>query len=232
LGDKEEHTMHSILSLSRWSVLVLAVAGASCATTHSEFTPTERVEGTTVEGMREAFYDLATGPTPSEAKIFSHGADLINTDQGKAVAIAVGITIDNGSNEPVDIAPEQFMLESVQTSKVDVPPNIHAYTITGQRSVQPHQTGTAVATFLVPGVKSTSWVKAFRVRWSVRTQGRLYTEFTPFVQEAEIAYVPVYGYYYPYFPADYPFYAPYYYPYSHITVVHQYPRRIVVHGHH
>lgn len=224
--------MHSILSLSRAAVVVLAAACASCATTHSEFTPTERVEGTTVEGMSEAFYDLATGAQPSEAKIFSHGADLINTDRGKAVAVTVGITIDNGSEEPIEIAPDHLMLESVQASKVDVRPNLHAYSVTGDRSIQPHQTGTALATFIIPGVRSTSWVKAFRVRWSVRTQGRLFTEFTPFVQQVETAYVPVYGYYYPYFPADYPFYAPYYYPYSHVRVVHQYPRRVVVRGYH
>jgi hypothetical protein len=207
-----------------------AIAGGACATTHAEFKPTERVEGTTVQGFEEAFYDLDTAAATSEAKVWSSGADLVKTERGPAMAITVGITIDNGGSEPIEVVADQLRLESVQAT-VAVAPDLRATSVSGDLVIQPQTSGTVQARFLLPGIRRVDQVQAFRLRWTVTTDGREYTEFTPFVQQGDVAYVPVYAYYYPYAPFDHPFYHPYWYPRTRVIVVRPYPRHVVVRGH-
>jgi hypothetical protein len=191
-----------------------------------------------MEGFKEAFYDLATpGVSRSEVKVWSSGADSMQTAQGERTAIRVGLTVANGGREPLEVASDQLRLESVQ-ARTAQRPNLSAQTVTGDTTVQPGSSGTTVATFLLPRGISPRHVRAFRVKWSMRSEGQEFTEFTPFValvaQRLEYAYVPVDGYYYPYWPWTYPFYDPFYVGRVHvrprIVIVAPSPCRVVVPG--
>jgi Tfp pilus assembly protein PilX len=81
---------------------------------HTECTPTERVQGRTVEGFAEAFYDLSTAGTPSEVKIWSRGAE--RNPRGSGSIVTIGLTIDNGGREPIELVADHLRLESVQAA--------------------------------------------------------------------------------------------------------------------
>jgi hypothetical protein len=220
-------------------LLVALTAGAAisaCATPHADFRPTERVRGYTMEGFEEAFYDLPTaGVSNSEVKVWSDGAEPTRTAEGVRTGIRVGFTIDNGGREPIEVASEALRLESLQAAAA-LPRDLPAESVTGDTTVQPGTSGTAEALFLLPRGVAPRDVQAFRVKWSVRSEGQEFTEFTPFVQDRpEYAYVPVYGYYYPYWPWSYPFYDPFFVGRVQVrprmVIVAPYPRRVIVRGH-
>lgn len=217
-----------------WMVVLLAASG--CAATEQAFQPTEHVEGRTVEGYREAFYELdAGGARYGEVKVWSSGAHRVSTAEGHRTAVDVGFTIDNTGDKPIRLALDRVRLESYQ-AKEPQQSDIQALLAAGNLAVAPDATGTVEVTFELPEGIGVSDVQAFRVKWTTESDGRSFTEYTPFIQQNEYAYVPVWGYYYPYSPWSYPWYAPYYggwygYP-ARVTVVRPYPRRVVVHGHH
>lgn len=207
-----------------WALLI-GIASACGA--HTEFTPTERVQGRTVEGFAAAFYDLSTAGTPSEVKVWSGGA--MRNPHGDGTLVTIGLTIDNGGREPIELATGQLRLESVQAN-TSIRADLAPAAIRGNTLVQPQTTSTIEADFAIPSMRPDQ-IQAFRVKWTARTDGKDYTEFTPFVQRETAAVVPVYGYYYPYAPWDWPFYDPYFYPRARVVIVQPYPRHVVVQGH-
>lgn len=215
----------------------IAVAATSCATTNTvkPFEPTERVHGRNIQGYREAFYDLdAAGTKFGEAKVWSTGAFGISTPGGQRTIVRVGFTLDNTTKEPMQLNLGALRVESYQAKspeRADIPATL----VSGDPIVPAGSSGTALVRFVLPRGVTVHAVNAFRIKWSVKAQGRDFTEYTPFVQRPQqYAYVPVSGYYNPYYPWDYPYYSPFwdwgYYP-SSVVIVNPYPRRVVIHGH-
>lgn len=214
------------------SIAALAAGLAACGSRQQAFSPTERVEGHTVEGYREAFYDLAIpGSRNSEVKVWSPGAFNVKTEQGNVTIVRVGFTIDNLASQPVQLDVERVRLESIQ-AKANLRVNLPATLVAGNPTVAPGTSGSAEVEFALPSGIKPDDVKAFRIKWSTRTDGRRYTEFTPFAQQPEYAYIPVSAYYNPYYPWDYPYYDPFYYDYapSRVIIVRPYPRHVIIRG--
>lgn len=215
------------------SMAALTASLAACGSRQQAFEPTERVQGHTVEGYREAFYDLAIpGSTNSEVKVWSPGAFNVKTPQGNVTIIRVGFTIDNTGKQPVQLDVSKVRLESIQANGTSQRANLPATLVSGNPTVSPGQSGSAEVEFTLPSGIKPDDVKAFRVRWTTRSNGRHYTEFTPFAQQPEYAYIPVSAYYNPYYPWDYPFYDPFYYDYapSRVVIVRPYPRHVLIRG--
>lgn len=223
--------------IARWLAIV-AVAGAGCtgaAQEASAFHPTERVEGRTMEGYKEASYDLtAQGTRRGEIEVWSPGARQMNTPSGSRAVVRVGFTLDDVGQVPLDLDVSNIRLESFQAKtarKADLP----AVLVSGKTAVAAGTSENAEVQFELPPDVHVSDISAFRIKWSVRSGDEAYTEFTPFAQEKtrEYAYIPVTSYYYPYYPWDYPFYDPFYYDFGppRVVIVNPYPRRVRVHGH-
>lgn len=214
--------------------LLLAATVYGCAASHASFRPTERVEGRTVEGFREAFYDLSiANERNAELKIWSRGAFLVDTATGKRTVIRVGFTIDNGGEVPIQLEVDSVRLESLQTDEPQQE-DLSGRLVVGEAVVAPGTSGDTEVEFTLPATIRPADVKAFRIKWSARAAGKTFTEFTPFVQHSErYAYIPVYAYYYPYHPWHHPFYTPFYYRYPgrQVIIVQPYPRRMIVRGH-
>jgi len=205
---------------------VIAATVLGCGPSSQSFSPTERVEGRTVEGLKEAFYDLGTAERRlGTVKVWSRGAHPL--DGG--TVIHVGFTVDNGGAEPIVFQTAETRLDSVQTDRAtltDIAP-----TGDGPVTIEPATSADIELTFALPRGIEPSDVRAFRVQWTTTSaDGESYVEFTPFVQDPDTAYVPVYAYYNPYFPRDYPYYYPYWRPNVRVVIVKPYPRRVIVHG--
>jgi len=208
---------------------MLALVAASCGAGAAEFRPTENVTGRTVEGYKEASYDLETADRQiGEVVVWSAGAYPVAHSRGSQTVVDVGFRIDDGGDTPITLDASDVQLESVQTARqtlADVP----ASGPPGSITVGPRSSREIGLTFALPPGIAPSDVRAFRVRWTTAAGSERYTEFTPFVQQREhTAYIPVDGYYYPYYP--YAFYDPFWGPRVHVNLVAPYPRRVIVHG--
>lgn len=213
----------------------LALALVSTATCgagpeHESFVPLERPHGQTLEGYTEAVYDLSGEDGRfGEAKVWSRGAYL--DPEGQDTLLHVGLDFENGGPNTIFLNPARVRLESVQTSDQvlrDVPP-IEPREIS---TIPPESTGRVELLFALARPIRPAEVQAFRVAWSVRSNGQRFSEFTPFARsEPATYYVPVRAYYYPYYPAYYPFYDPLWGPRRDVVIVpRHYPRRIIVRG--
>jgi hypothetical protein len=220
--------------MKRWRFvpcLAVIVAAAGCASSRQYYQPTEAAGGTTMEGYQVASYDL-TGPQGAlgEAKLYSPGAQYGESPTGKQTVIDVAVEVENTGSVPASIDGRDIILESVQLKK-GMLKDVRPTDTSGDRTIPPDQVGTLHAYYVLPEGISPGDVKAFRVRWSVRADGLRYTEFTPFAQTPEYAYayVPSFGYYYPFLPPSYSFYDPFYYPGGYaLDVVEPPSRRIEI----
>jgi hypothetical protein len=195
------------------------------------FSPLERNQGKTVEGYDEALYDLSDDRGQfGQVKLWSRGAYTIGTQKETVTAIHIGFELENSGDRALWLEPAGVRLESVQTrtrTLRDIPATFPG----GQLTVAPGATGKVEAQFALPAGTWPDDVRAFRVAWTVRTNGDRYSEFTPFAQSApRRVYVPVRAYYDPYYPYTYPLYDPFYSPHWRVVIVKPYPRRVIVHG--
>ncbi|HEX3478206.1 MAG TPA: hypothetical protein VHT91_24460, partial [Kofleriaceae bacterium] len=90
-------------------VLLIGIAAACGA--HTEFTPVEHVQGSTVSGLSDASYDLATAGMPSEVRVWSPGAE--RNPHGTGSIVTVNLTVNNASPDPIELVADQLRLESV-----------------------------------------------------------------------------------------------------------------------
>jgi hypothetical protein len=213
--------------------MVIGLGFISCAAERQSFKPTEKVGGETVEGFKEAFYDLGSdSKRVGEVKVWSRGAYLDKRAGMDVTVIHLGFTIENKGDTPIEFNVDDVELESVQT-KVGNYEHVAVMDHMGPTAVAPKSSETIELTFALPKKVTPDEILAFRTRWTTKAEGAEYTEFTPFVQQQQqrYAYVPVYGYYYPYYPFDYPYYGPFYYPRARVIIVRPYPRRVIVRSH-
>jgi hypothetical protein len=210
----------------------LIAAATSCAAnndSHATFAPLERAEGRTLEGYAEAIYDLqAVSGRFGEAKIWSRGA-YIAENTGETL-VHVGFDLENSGATPITLDPASVRLESVQIDDEvlrDIPVSVPTNIIT----IGPDSAGRAELVFSLPTGFSPADIRAFRVAWTVRANGEVFSEFTPFARTAPATYyVPVHAYYYPYYSRYLPYYDPLWGPRRRVVIVKRYPRRVVVHG--
>jgi hypothetical protein len=209
------------------SALAVGLTGISCVPMHEEFGPTEHVEGQTVEGYKEAIYDLATGDRRlGKVKVWSRGAYSASVNGKSQTVIHVGFTVDNGGDMPISLEVPEVQLESVQTVHGTIK-NLPATSVAGNPTIEPRTSRNVEVSFVLPRGAYPTDVRAFRMRWTVSADGETFTEWTPFVeQEPAYAYIPVNGYYYPYSPL--PYYDPFFFPSSRLQIVNPYPRLMVV----
>lgn len=228
----------SLIVPSIVSSAACAALSAACAAQPEYFRPTERAEGETAEGFAEAIYDITVPPeaTPGtsarlsprllgETKVWSRGAYRAHTGGQERTIIEIGFEVENHSDAAMTL--DALRLESVQTRR-GIYSELGPVETTGTQTILPRTVGQARVHFVLPPAISPRDVDAFRVGWSLRTNGELYSQFTPFAQdETRYAYVPTYGYFYPYYPLDYPFYYPYPLHHRHRVVIVRTPRHHV-----
>ena len=205
----------------------LMLGAISACATHRAFGPTEHVKGRTIEGYKEAFYDLAHGGRRiGEVKVWSRGAFAQKANGEKGTDVHIGLEIEaNGDKElELDLPSIRLLWEEGEAER-EVGVTAHS----GSTKVAAHSRGSTEMTFRFPPGVGVTDIKAFRLVWSVLTGDERYTEFTPFVpQRNEPAYIPVYGYYYPYFGYGWPYYDPWFYDGASVVIVRPYPRRLIV----
>lgn len=214
-------------------VAVIGTGLAGCAPSQQSFKPAEKVGGETVEGFKEAFYDLALDDRRiGEVKVWSSGASVVKREGREMTLIRLGFTIENKGDVPIELDPANVELESVQT-KDGTYENLKPIRRAEPIVVEPRTSRDVELAFALPTKITPDEILAFRAKWTTNANGMQYTEFTPFVQQPKqrYAYVPVHGYYYPYYPFDYPYYGPYWYPHGRVVIVQPYPRRVIVRGH-
>jgi hypothetical protein len=202
---------------------LLVLGLAACGSGAQSFQPTENVEGTTIEGLSAASYDLAgaVGPVGS-VKVWSRGA----RDEGGQTLLHVGFTIENGGDDAIVFQRDATTLDAVYAAEGNFGGVYPSYA-GGDVVVPPRSTQDVEMTFAMPPGFAATDVSAFRVRWSTATGGHSYTEFTPFVARHDDAYVPVYAYYDPY---GYPYYDPFWHRHRRVIVIREPARRVIVHG--
>lgn len=211
---------------------IIITAATSCAAnngSHATFAPLERAEGRTLEGYAEAIYDLqAVSGRFGEAKVWSRGAYI--AENTGATLLHVGFDLENSGATPITLDPASVRLESVQTANEvlrDIPVSEPATSVT----VAADSAGRAELIFSLPAGFSPVDILAFRVAWSVRANGEVFSEFTPFARTTPATYyVPVNAYYHPYYPYYLPYYDPLWGPRRRVVIVKRYPRRVVVRG--
>lgn len=221
-------------TMTQRSLLLPAfLLAASCAPTHRAFRPTEHVEGETIEGYKEAFYDLtAGGDRVGVVKVWSRGAFRKERGGTTATDLHVGFDIEALGDRDLRLDPSEVELETVWLKERTLK-NISKPEHSGSLVAPANRTTTAELTFTLPPPVKVTDVGAFRVHWAVNANGRKFVEFTPFVQQKRTyAYVPVFAYYNPYCVPGWPCFAsPLYYGWP-VVIVRHYPRRIVVFGRH
>lgn len=197
-------------------VLISALLLGGCGASRQYFQPTERVRGTTLQGYPEAIYELV-GPSGQfgEAKVWSRGA---YRGPNKTTVVHASIEIHNTSAAPIQLRSADVRLDPVRTDDGVLteikPAEARDYEIPpgAIRELRFH--------FVLPAGTSPGEVSAFRLRWSVTSAGRSYSQHTPFVEEYRrygyYGYGPPYPYHYFCDPFDpFCFYrGPYYYPYG------------------
>lgn len=218
------------------SALVAGTVLTSCGAAEeaAPFAPTERVQGRTYEGYQEAIYDLSDSRgTFGANKVWSKGAYVAKLPEGKQTVIQVGFDLSNGADTPLTLVADQVRLESVQTRE-RVLTDLRPMAPSAPTTIAPNSTGRVEMVFPLPPGYRPDDVLAFRVAWTIDSNGQRFSEFTPFARSApSLFYVPVDAYYYPYYPYSVRFYDPFWSPDMHVVIVkHHYPRRVIVHGHH
>jgi hypothetical protein len=179
-----------------------------CAASRQYFQPTERVHGVTVQGYREAIYDLL-GPRGrfGEAKLWSRGA---YRGPQKRTVVHLAIEIQNTGSDALELRSAEVRLAPVRTDERVIDELSPAETEV--LAIPPGAIVLARLHFVLPEGTSPGEVVAFRAHWNVRGPTYGYSQYTPFMEQYR-----GYGYRYHYYycdPID-PFcYYPYHYPYG------------------
>ncbi|HEX7480629.1 MAG TPA: hypothetical protein VF331_22705 [Polyangiales bacterium] len=178
---------------------------AACASGPRYFEPTEHVRGRTVQGFKEAVYELADpGGKFGEVKIWSYGA---HHDKRRGTRIRIVFEFHNTSGIDLGIDAAQLRLDALRS---EVPFTDLAPSEMHDVIVEPGHFQALGYTFVLPANVAPSDLQAFRVRWTVYHGAWNYSQQTPFVQEFRYAaspvyYGPAYGYSsdcWPYGPFD------------------------------
>jgi hypothetical protein len=170
------------------------------------FAPTEHATAVTRKGQVAAEYEvMAHGRIAGETKVWSRGAfeqEEAPNDKEQTY-IHVAFMLESTDNAPLVLELDKVALESVAAG--DRRFTVSAPTYVKGQSVSPGGGETQVDLYfpMPPDVKPQQ-LDAFRVRWSVVSDGERYEQRTPFV-EYQTPYAGNY-YYYPYY--DPYFYAP------------------------
>jgi hypothetical protein len=214
-------------------LLIFTLLLGGCAARWQYFQPTEHVHGTTLQGFKEAIYELH-GPQGrfGEAKVWSRGA---YRGPGGRTVIHLGIELHNTSGVTLELYAADVRLDRVRTAGgvlTEVAP-----AETGSYVAQPTAIVEARFHFVLPAGTSPGDVTAFRARWRVLSAGQSYQQYTPFAEQYRGYWVgPPYSYYryycdpfdpYCFYPGPY-YYHPYGgYGYRQTIIVHPESRTIV-----
>jgi hypothetical protein len=174
------------------TVLVSVLFGG-CA--RRDFVPTEKVEAASPDGFAAAEYDLSTKDGDlGTARVWSSGAAEVDRQGGEETVLHVGFEVENASDEPLRLPAEGVRLESVRLDD-GVLEGIPVTRIDGPQVIAAHESARIHASFVMPAGVEPEDMDDFRVRWELRSNGTVHTEWTPFVDSA-YAYSPMYDPYY------------------------------------
>lgn len=172
----------------------------SCTGNRREpFTPTERATGLSRTRQVQAEYEvLANGHVAGEAKVWSKGAfreKQPNDREGTLLHVA--FTLESTEEAPLVLEVDNVELETVETNdrviKVADPSYVQGSAVSrGGDEAEVH------LYFRMPADLKPQELDAFRVRWSVVSEGERYEQQTPFLEYETSSYA-----YYPYY--SYPF---------------------------
>jgi hypothetical protein len=188
-----------------FGLALLALCG--CAASRQYFQPTERVHGVTVQGYREAIYELM-GPHGrfGEAKLWSRGG--YRGPHGRTV-IHLAIEVHNTSSDVLELRSAEVKLDPVRTEHGQLAALAPAET--DVHVIPPGAIVQARLHFVLADGTAPGEVVAFRAHWNVRATTYGYSQYTPFMEQNRGYYS--YRNYYYCDPID-PFcYYPYRYPY-------------------
>ena len=98
--------------------ILAAIAVTSCAAGQQQFEPTERVQGSTLEGDNVSIYPLAvaTGQV-GDANVWSSGADKT---EGGGTVVRIGIDVHNTGSAPIYLRPDAQVLLRVRNGELDL----------------------------------------------------------------------------------------------------------------
>lgn len=179
------------------TILLTALAGVLCAgCARRDFVPTEKVEAASAEGFAAAEYDLSTKDGDlGNARVWSSGAEEVDRPGGgEETVLHVGFEVENTSDAPLRLPADGVRLESVRLDD-GVLEGIPVTRIDGPEVIAPHESARIHASFAMPAGIEPEDMDDFRVRWELRSNGTVHTEWTPFVDSA-YAYAPMYDPYY------------------------------------
>jgi hypothetical protein len=209
--------MSSITKKGWWgrlaAALVAVVFSTSCVSRQA-FVPTERLTAFSPEGFLAAEYDLQTRRGDlGQVRIWSHGANYVRFRGQRRTLVHIGLEIQNESDQYLVIDEERLALDSA-TVDGTMYENIPAASIRGETVIAPGSEATLDVHFaMTPGIYPTD-VSAFRLGWSLRENGAVYVQRTPFIAPP-IGWGP--DYYHT------PFYDPFYFGFG------TWPRGMIMH---
>jgi hypothetical protein len=160
-------------------LLATVLLFAGCAT-HRNFAPRENRNGTGPGGDPAAVYQLGGQPPVGELRIWSRGADMVETETGDAVELHLGFELENTGSEPLAIDAGSLSCSEVWvdgTRSTDLPPA----RVAGEAEATPGHSAVLDAWFRPPAAGPYD-LDGFSVRFRVRAGDRdVLVQVTPFV---------------------------------------------------
>jgi hypothetical protein len=166
----------------RWLLLTAVVSFAGCSSPRY-FTPRENVNGTGPGGYPAAVYPLGGAPSVGEVRLWSRGAEVVETEAGDLVELHVGFELENTGSEPIGVDAGALQCADLWIDG-QRQPALTPTRVAGQAEAAPGSSATLDAWFR-PAAARPRAIDGFSLRFSVRAGDRVLLEqavpFAPYV---------------------------------------------------
>ncbi len=161
-------------------VLLAAVVSVAGCSTQRYFTPRENVNGTGPGGHPAAVYALGGQPPGGEVRVWSRGADVVESDAGDVVELHVALELENTGSESFGVDAGSVQCTDLWLDGTRLP-ELAPVRLEGQPEAAPGSSAVLQAWFR-PATARPRDIDGFALRFSVRAGDRvLLTQAVPFV---------------------------------------------------